>query len=425
MDQRTATVRRDDVLSLISASVTVAPALTHSEQAWSERLHVAGARLHPWVAYQVERLGLMAALPAGAREVLRAAATASVFDELRRRAAFVRYVDALDAAAIPFVVLKGMALAYTAYPTPAVRPMGDMDLWIELARIDEVAAILGAIGWQRLARRAAYPPARPGESIELELAGTRSQIELHSCPVSLARIGGSGITGVWDRAVRTPIAGRRVRVLSVPDQLAHLCIHVSVKNGFTDGLLGLLDIALTARRVLDDEAWSAIGAAHRLQGIAPWTTLAIALARDLLGASVPPSYFRSAAVEAPDVRAAALEQIWDRDTSDIHGIDAVIGAGAGGAFATIRRYVGVFHAGALADGQTRVQALGTRLRYDLTGRLARYAKAFARGEFRPDRLAHRARMSRERKALLDTLESAVGAVPRTQSPRTHTARVDA
>lgn len=380
--------------------------MTHTEQAWSERLRVAGVRLHPWVAYRVERLGLMETLPAGARQVLRAAATASVIDELRRRAAFMQHADALDTAAIPFVVLKGMVLAYTVYPAPAIRPMGDVDLWVERERIDDVVAILGALGWRRPLRHAAYPPVQPGQSVELELPGTRSQIELHTRPVSLARIGGSGIAGVWDRAVQASVAGRSVRGLSVADQLAHLCIHVSVKNGFADGLLGLLDVALTARTVPDDEAWTAIGAAHHAQGIAAWTTLTLAVARDLLGASVPAAYFEAAAVQTPDVTAAVLEQLWDRDTSDIPGIDFVIGAGAGGAFGAIKAYVRLFYMGPLATGDTRLRALLTRLHYDVTGRLARYAKAFARGEFRPDRLTHRAQLLRERRRLIAALERA-------------------
>ncbi len=398
--------RRSEVLALLSAATTVAPVMSHSERAWADRLRIAGARLYPFIAHRVERLGLSESLPTGARRTLRAAATASVIDEIRRRGAFVRYAAAFDAAAVPFVVLKGMALAYTVYPTPAIRLMGDVDLWVQRDRIDDAMLILGALGWQRPARRAAYPSALPGEAIELELPGIRSQIELHSRPTSLTRIGGSGIDGVWDRAVLAPIGGREVRVCSVADQLAHLSIHLGVKHGFSDGLLGVLDIALTAHLVHGDDAWREIGAAHRAQCIAPWTTLTLTLARDLVGAPVPPSYFAAAGADAPDVMAAALEQLWDRDTSDIRGIDGVIGAGAGGAFGAIRAYARHFYGSPLAEGESRMQALGTRLRYDVTGRLVRYVKAFARGEFRPDRLAYRAHMLRERKAMIEVLNRA-------------------
>lgn len=394
------------MLSLLSPATILPPVMSHTEHAWTERLRIAGSRLHPWIAYRVDRLGITDALPENARRTLRAATAASVIDEMRRRAAFVRYADALDAAAIPFVVLKGMALAYTVYPTPAVRPMGDVDLWVPRDRIDDVESLLGGLGWQRLARRASYPRTGPGESFELELPGTRSQIELHSRPVSLARLGGSGIDGVWDRAVRLSISGRTARVCSRADQLAHLCIHVSVKNGFSDCLLGVLDIALTAHSVHSDDAWRAIGAAHGDQRIATWTTLALTMARDLLGAPIPLSYFAAAGVDVPDVMTAAVEQLWDHDTSDIRGIDGVIGAGAGGALGAIAAYLRRFYGGPRAAGESRTHALGTRLRYDLTGRLARYASAFARGEFRPGRLAHRARMLRDRKALLELLERA-------------------
>ena len=51
--------------------------------------------------------------------------------ELRTR----ELADALDvlvAAGVTPVLFKGAVLAYTAYPDPACRPMGDLDLWIDL-----------------------------------------------------------------------------------------------------------------------------------------------------------------------------------------------------------------------------------------------------------------------------------------------------
>ena len=41
-------------------------------------------------------------------------------------------LDALDAASVTPVLFKGAVLAYTVYPDPGCRPMGILDLWIDL-----------------------------------------------------------------------------------------------------------------------------------------------------------------------------------------------------------------------------------------------------------------------------------------------------
>ena len=53
-----------------------------------------------------------------------------------------RLAALLDAQAIPYRLLKGLALAHQAYPVPTARPVGDIDLWVRPRDVPRVAAVL-------------------------------------------------------------------------------------------------------------------------------------------------------------------------------------------------------------------------------------------------------------------------------------------
>jgi len=62
--------------------------------------------------------------------------------DLRLERALVRAADALDAAALPYLVLKGAALAHRWYPDPAQRLFADLDLVVPSGRVRDASRIL-------------------------------------------------------------------------------------------------------------------------------------------------------------------------------------------------------------------------------------------------------------------------------------------
>jgi len=60
----------------------------------------------------------------------------------------VAVLDALDAAAIPHVALKGVALLATVYDDIGMRPMVDADILVPDDRLADAAAALEAIGFE-------------------------------------------------------------------------------------------------------------------------------------------------------------------------------------------------------------------------------------------------------------------------------------
>ena len=392
-------------MALLHAPAPTALETGHDAAAWDHRLALAGSRLHPWLAYRLELLGMLDGLPITTREHLRSAARASAVTELRRRRLFTDCVDALNEAEVPVVVLKGMALSCTVYPVPATRTMSDIDLWVEPDRFLDARRVLSPLGWRTPERHAVHALG-PSDTRMLELPGSAVLLEVHVEPLSISR-DRSGYALVWRRCETRTIAGRSVRMLCLADQLAHLALHTGRKHGFSDGLRGLLDLTLTARQVSDAAAWQAIGMQHQAERVALWGSLSLALARDLLHAPVPEEYFLAANVAAPTpaIIGAVHDQLWDRQASPTHGVNWILSGTAGGSGRALLFYIKGFYGARGADGRPWWRALAGRIRYDISHRFGRYLRAFRRGEFRRARLAHGARILRERAQLVAAVEA--------------------
>ncbi|MBL8997117.1 MAG: nucleotidyltransferase family protein [Gemmatimonadetes bacterium] len=397
--------RRAEVLALLGATGPFPLPAGASADAWDARLETLGAPLHPWLAHRLAALGMEQDLPAGTRARLRASLQASAVAELRRRSALIEIVEAFGAGGIPFVLLKGMALAHTHYPAPQLRTMSDIDIWLQPERCADAVALLGRSGWRIPGRYATHVRA-PADALLLERPDAPFVLEVHTWPPSLGR-DSTASERIWARCDHATIAGRQVRVCSTRDLVAHLCLHLTRKHGCSDGLRGLVDLACVARHIPDDPTWRALGAWHRDDGVALWTSFALAMARDLVGAPVPASYF--AAAGAPPVpetlRSLALEQLWDHEPTTMRGVEGMLAGELGGPLHALRNYVRDFYAAPGADGRRWWRALPSRLRFDLTVRIPRYWRALRRGELRRTRLSRRATMIQDRHALIDGLKA--------------------
>ena len=111
-------------------------------------------------------------IPAGDREAL-VAATRRAQAEHSARLAWLRDVlGVLAAAGIDALVLKGVALALTAYPAPELRPMVDVDLLVPGAQLGDALLALDTAGWSQ---QGELPQRhlRRGQEVDLPRAGGR------------------------------------------------------------------------------------------------------------------------------------------------------------------------------------------------------------------------------------------------------------
>jgi hypothetical protein len=137
-------------------------------------------------------------------------------------AAVVPALDALAAAGIRVMLLKGAPLAFTSFETPALRPLGDVDILVDPSRATEANDVLIDLRW--IASR----PLRRRELACLHgldyRNGSRGALDLHWYLLHECCWPGAD-SGVWRRARETMVAGRSALIPSAADQLLHVCVH--------------------------------------------------------------------------------------------------------------------------------------------------------------------------------------------------------
>jgi hypothetical protein len=208
-------------------------------------------------------------------------------------------------AGIPLLVLKGMALAFTAYEQPADREMIDIDLLVPQERLAEVEAIVKPLGYS-----AAHDEDRPA-TMALDnhlprLGGDGFSLELH-WRLEQPRHGLSiDLADLWTRAVPVPVMNR-VLVMPAEDQLLHVCLHAATLHLFDQGLRPLLDVRALVTRHGASLSWETVATRARAWGVTRSVQLVLEMANAVVAAGVPAAAlaeFRSPPPDAAVVAAA-------------------------------------------------------------------------------------------------------------------------
>jgi hypothetical protein len=136
--------------------------------------------------------------------------------------------DAFHSADIDFIVLKGPAIAHTAYPDPSWRPFGDIDLLVRQSDWRSACRVLRDGGFQRV-----LPEPVTGFDERFGKAATHTgpdglQLDLHRTLVL-------GPFGLWvnpgtlfDLTTSFVVGGRSFRRLDDTTRVLHAAIHASL-----------------------------------------------------------------------------------------------------------------------------------------------------------------------------------------------------
>lgn len=223
-------------------------------------------------------------------------------EALLRAHVLAQVAAALHAASLAALLVKGAALAITVYPSPASRPMQDLDLLVRRADRDRVLAVLAAAGGV-----VHIDPDRPlsrdflGETAVIMHAGaTPFLVEIHT---SLDKVVPRLIddAGLFARAQPAPgLPG-----LLVPDAEDHaLLIALHAAGHELHHPIGLLDLELLLRRGIDLDVLVQRAAAWRLTTV----MYAVMAALHALGAaSVTPAHV--AAFDPGPLRRFVVERV--------------------------------------------------------------------------------------------------------------------
>jgi hypothetical protein len=179
-------------------------------------------------------------VPEPARTQLRALVLRQAAWHRARTAAASEILDALEQCSIRTLVLKGGALAWTIYPSPALRPMADIDLLVDQPQAARAQAVIRELGFtaqaaRRFGRFAHHLPVASRTD-----GGLPINVELHID--ALTRDSGASISlANLAEPPRCFTLNDRVRLtLGYVDMLRHLVHHMLEPS--PDGYIRLISV---------------------------------------------------------------------------------------------------------------------------------------------------------------------------------------
>jgi Uncharacterised nucleotidyltransferase len=284
---------------------------------WANFLNTTSEDLYPYLAFGLEPyLSFLEASPE--LERLFKARRITAVHNLLLRHELGKTLEALQGNGIPALALKGIVLAYTAYPDLSLRPMSDLDLLVPPGKREEAVLMLRTLGYEYpedVLTMHANPNRRLSQVKEfapsLRLRASTVLVEVH-CQLECSEpMFPMPLEEFWSRSILLDLKGLTVRTLCPEDFLFHLSLHQSCWHRFNKGLLPLVDLKLLldSRR---DWNWAGIAERSLRCGCATWMYLTLEVARDFVGAPVPDSFFQALPRprNLPLLRSVAEEQIW-------------------------------------------------------------------------------------------------------------------
>lgn len=205
-------------------------------------------------------------------------------------------LDALIAAGTAPGILKGFHTAHVYFPEPGVRPLADVDVYVEPMHAARAAQALTDVGFVAARNDAQfksdwYPPGRTRRIRSLELWDARSpwKIELHEALDfgTLLRHGvrldaAAPVNGKWDAL------GVSLRVAPLPLLFVSAAVHLSSELS-SSRLLRLVELVLMVRRDVPSGAldWNAVEDLLEQSGATRFAYPAFTLVEQLAPGAVP------------------------------------------------------------------------------------------------------------------------------------------
>ena len=257
---------------------------------WSNTLSSLGA---DWLCHQ--RLASMtwwmfqqANLSDDLQRDLRRAYYAAAGDAELHQRELAHVLRQLNDQQIQVVVFKGAALAYSVYPDPACRTMGDIDLWMAGEDVERARQALREMGYESFGKLDRPPTLMALFQGEIGLRHRDSEyglVELHWGVFPgewLRRMATIDIDAVRRRVVLARLVDETAHMLAPEDAIIQSALHTAINHQMSmSPLRALVDIALLARHTPID--WTVIVQRARTWRVATAVWLVLSLAVDLAG----------------------------------------------------------------------------------------------------------------------------------------------
>lgn len=182
-----------------------------------------------------------------------------------RTIALAEILQILERASIDAIVLKGAALAWSIYASPALRPMGDMDLMVPGAAAREAQLSLRRLGFnaedmtpRRFGRHAHHLPIASRSQ-----NGVTISVEIHRDALSRDTLSSISMNNLTESPRPFDMNGTRALALGHVDTLRHLTHHLLEPSW--DGrlrLVGVVDLLRYALTFHDQIDWRRLATSY-------------------------------------------------------------------------------------------------------------------------------------------------------------------
>lgn len=254
----------------------------------------------PLVYWHTARAGLIELQPPQVASELLAGYREALVTSRSLRLARDRVLEALDAAAIEAISLKGVTLGDRLYGDPALRPTNDVDILVRRRDLARANGVIRTLGYRPLP--GADSPQRFGAlvlaTLPFDAPNGATRLEVHwELPHHPAYRRGLDVGAVFARARVEQSAGRPVLCLDPADELRYLAVHCTADHG-VGRLIWLVDIAELVRAQGPDWSWPDFVGGTIAGGLAAPVVVALAHCQTQLDLRLPPDVIPSLVVAA-------------------------------------------------------------------------------------------------------------------------------
>lgn len=249
------------------------------------------------------------AIPADVAMAWERLAMVADFHALYLQERFVDTLRALQDAGVEVILLKGAALAYSAYGGFTERPMGDVDLLVDPSQAQEAWDVAVSLGWTW--DKAHYPELSYRDHHHLPpLTDARrvgAKLELHTALSVFGHPFALGFDAAR-RASRTlSVGGREVSALDENHQVVHLGVHLAWSHMLSFGAWRTfrdLGAVIATGRV----DWDVVEQSARTHGASSCCFWTLRLANALSGIEAPPEVLDALSAPTPGLIRGVVER---------------------------------------------------------------------------------------------------------------------
>ncbi len=202
-------------------------------------------RLGPMLRYMLKQYHPNVVVPERLKAVLNTAYKKTSFRALRVQQCLINTHRILGQHHIPYMALKGIYLAFHAYPQAALRPMRDLDILVPEGQALEAFYLLLSKGFNRMPNCLGSPEFALKMKHQLPPLidpVTQMVVELHNRLGDPNHLTISVDEGLWSRSIQKLIGNELISFESPVDLLLHLIQHAAYHHRFDNGPLLLTDI---------------------------------------------------------------------------------------------------------------------------------------------------------------------------------------